>query len=272
MTTISFTSTPCELSLDVVRNNFIITKDTHDMDITVAIAMSYFKYHADRKEYKNAADLEQYLRSIPGASLGLIAIPWRKDPALIQAKEKYNGIIVRQDEMHFIADNTNVFTDDSKTDYVIRYSCRDRLNIIEETLRYSGTMEENLENLKTAGNVVAIPLPTTDADAEIDTNPENENDTGKTLIEKLAEGLIKLDQGKKMSHKEFFSKFKDINPDIELTKIAVLNDSTLVLAFTKNSVVTCRIGVIIQTMENGDVEKQYIDLTHLIKKINQPIQ
>lgn len=210
-------------------------------------------YDLEGNENKTPKDLELDLRK-RNFNFGLIATHISQDKAIENALNQNKFSLIKE---KFVKNGIKIdnYTDEHKTDYYIKYSCRPRKYVISETLEFSKSIEENLEKLELAGSIVNLGdkfQKATDRDVVLS---QKEIDFGELIGQ--GKKLIKFE---KVNFEEVFKKHESDNPGARLVVVALAPNGGPVLGLVKDSALVCPIGVNIYNDNEGNQKFNYIPL------------
>lgn len=207
--------THCQPSYDNILYNMQMLDRCGRQNIPMTLVIdSYYNYQNNKI---SPHDVEMEFRKM-NLNVGLIAVEWKK---YLQYQDfvMNNGgdVIMRKDFM------VGQYT---PAKYLAVVVCKDRGQVVDETLKYNGSMEENLERLKESGEIIGH------------------------LLNKYEDSYLKIQQGKMLvqirihSFREIFYNILDSNPDARVVQI---HDSIGVII--KNGIIISPVGVKINENE-----------------------
>ena len=245
----------CEPGMDNFLKNIRAVDPLNSLEQMALICSSYYEINEERKSPR---DLELLLRSQNEIKVGLIAVDWRKEAHYTQLVNEGKGVIIKrkylQDCMAKKIKSIADVNPNHLADYVTYVSCRPRNYVIQETLTYSESMDENLEKLEEAGEFITFNVDDSIlADGDIKIPDES------IPLTKLIQNGKKLAKIRKINFEEVFQKCSEQHPDAEVKMIKMMNDGSPLLALIKDSQIVCPIGINI-TYQNGEKIAKYCPL------------
>ena len=210
-------------------------------------------YDLEGNENKSPKDLELELRK-RNLNFGLIATHISQDNEIEDALNQKKFALIKE---RYVRNRIKIdeYTDEHKTDYYVKYSCRPRKYVIEETLKFRKSIEENLEKLELAGSVISIGDKIQKISEMHEIFNQKENDLGELIGQ--GRKLIKF---QKVNFEQVFKKHESDNPGARLVVVAVAPNGGPILGLVKDSALVCRIGVNIYYDNERQKVSKYIPL------------
>lgn len=181
---------PCEPSYDNILHNMQMLDRCGRQNVSMTLVIdSYYNY---RRNNITPYDVEMELRKM-NLDVGLIAVEWRKYQQYQDFVTNNGGdVIMRKDFM--IGQYT-------PAKYLAVVVCKDRRQVVNETLEYNSSIEENLTRLKESGDIVGH------------------------LFNKYEDCYLEIQRGKMLvririySFREIFYDILESNPDARIVQI-----------------------------------------------------
>ena len=247
----------CDPRMENFLENITAIDPLNNLEMMSLICFSYYEINEERKSPR---DLELFLRNQNNLQVGLIAVDWRKDPHYAQMINDKKGVIIKRKYFQDYVGKVKIksiadVNPDHLSDYVTFVSCRPRDYVIQETLTHSESMEENLEKLEEAGEMITFTQDnSTLAERDIKISEE------RLPLTKLIQNGKKLIKIREVNLEEIFQKCSEQNLDVEPSVIRMLPDGSPILALVKNGKIICPIGINIYFNQSGEQMIRYIPL------------
>jgi hypothetical protein len=247
----------CDPRMENFLENITAIDPLNNLEMMSLICFSYYEINEERKSPR---DLELFLRNQNNLQVGLIAVDWRKDPHYAQMINDKKGVIIKRKYFQDYVGQTKIksianVNPEHLADYVTFVSCRPRDYVIQETLTHSESMEENLEKLEEAGEMITFTQDNSTL-AEGDIKISEERLPLTNLIQK-GKKLIKI---REVNFEEVFQKCFEQHPDAEAKVIRIMHDGSSLLALIKESQIICPIGINITFNQDGEKVAKYLPL------------
>lgn len=252
MSQVKVTWEKCENNIDNIWHNIREIDSINNLQLMGMIISSYYKFH---NHTKSPRDLENELRE-HNLNVGLIAVEWEKDDYYKNVVDKDVGVIIKRKDLGNYDKPPKTSKSDVATKhlskYVIFISCRPREYVIKETLTHSSSMEENLDKLEEAGDLLSFKIEDDafKSDIKIDKNEVNkeiQNGTRRIKLETIQfENLI--------------NEAKELHPNADFAAHAFLNDGSILMALIDDNKIVCPVGLNIYHDKEGTQRVRYIPL------------
>ena len=217
----------------------------------VMLAQRFYEF--DKNLGKTPKDFELELRK-RDFNFGLIATHISQDPDIKAALDK-NEIKIIKPQYFYGKNKVNKedLKDEHLSEYYIKFSCRPREYVIEETLEYSKSLDENLEKLELAGNICGN---------ENKKLSENDILLNNEQIEfgKLISKGMKMINFKKINFEEVFARYQSENPSATLGMVALGPNGGAIMGLVLDGRIICPIGLSISYDNDGNKKITYIPL------------
>ena len=211
-------------------------------------------YLLDGNQNKTPKDLELELRD-RNFNVGLIASEQNYDPSV---KKGIDDGIIKIVKSNYVfnkiknVDLKNV-PEDQLTNYHVLVSCRPREYVIKETLDHSSSMEENLEKLMIAGELV------NKNETKISPDDVILSESEKSLSQLIREGK-KLIRFKEVNFEEIFINAQKKYPNCQPQLYAMGRNGESILALINYGLIVCPIGICISITSTGEQKYQFVPL------------
>ena len=237
----------CEPSIENFWENIKIADAMHSLQISLMLGEYYFAFNKD----KGYNDYESELRS-HGLSMGLIAEKVSDNERIQEMITSGKGLIIKKELVDEYLQKKND-TDFDVTKYIAEYSvifsCHPRDQVVEETLKHSESMEENLLKLEQTG--VFISSESTSEDTP--TVPDDQ----LSLPELVALGKKKMIVTS-VNPQEEFEKDHSNYPDLEPVQIGV-DKGLAVFGLVKDKQLVSSYGFEMGTTTIDDKEQKFLN-------------
>ena len=213
-------------------------------------------YKLDGNEDKTPKDLELELRK-KNFNFGLIACSKDSDPSVKKAYDE-NKIIFVKTKYIFGKKKFEIknLEPHQYAKFNVIASCRPRHLVIQEVLQHSSSIEENLEKLEEAGEIVNKEVGNSDP---LSSKDYVLNDNEKSLNELILEGkrLIKFER---VSFEEIFKKAQSDYPNSQPQLYSMGKKGEPILALVNEGQIICPIGICISMSDNGEKLISFVPL------------
>ena len=242
----------CEFNLDNIWHNITEIDSINNLQLMVMVISSYYKFHNNNT---TSALLENELRK-RNLNVGLIAVEWEKDSYYKNIIDKGVGVIIKRKDFGNYHKQTKISRSDIDSKHISKYvifiSCRPREAVIEETLTHSSSMEENLDKLEEAGDLIGFK---NEDDAFKDDKKIDQNEVNNQIQD--GNMRIKLE---KISFENLINEAKQLHPKADFAAHAFLNDGSILMALIDDNKIVCPIGLNIYHDKEGTQRVRYIPL------------
>ena len=213
-------------------------------------------YKLKGNEDKTPRDLELELRK-RNFNFGLIAINKDSDPDI---KKKYDDGEIKFIKNKYIFGKDKLDLDKVEEHHIAKYnvivSCRPRKYVIQETLENSSSIEENLEKLEDAGEIINN---IEDNDEPLSKKDYVLNDKEKSLSQLILDGK-KLVMFKEVNFEEIFRNAQNKYPNSQPQLYAMGKNGEPIFALVNNDTIICPIGLCITMTSNGEQNYEFVPL------------
>lgn len=231
----------CEFTEENIWHNIKMIDPYYKLDIMAMIMGSYYKFHGQNT---NPRILELELRK-NNLNTGLIAIDWKSDPHYVKLFNEGKCHFVKKKYQYMYKNNSMQNVDQEHlADYVVIISCRSRKDVMTETLMHHSSMEENLEKLEEAGEIV---LRTNDQNEMNDCLLATDIKIDDSDVNHHIQNGTKLLQITKFSLEDIFVQCTGQYPDAMSVPTWHRGKPTTMLA--RGNRVVCQVGIDILTNE-----------------------
>lgn len=239
----------CEPTIENFWRNVRTVDPLNNLKFVGMILNGYYEFPENKN--KSAKDLELDLRA-HDINFGLIASSYEDDEILKNDFNNKKITFIKKQYQYLYNDNNIDVKPDHIAKYYIKYSCRPRKYVIEETLTHSKSMEENLEKLEESGDIINIINKLNNTEAEL-----SKGDKDLSLLIREGKKLMKVI---KVELSEIFKKTYEENKDAAMTMHAMGNDGSPIFALVKSNQIICPVGVKISIDTDGNKVQSYVAL------------
>ena len=206
---------PCQPSYDNILYNMQMLDRCGRQNILMTLVIdSYYNYQNNKI---SPYDVEMEFRKM-NLDVGLIAVEWKRYSQYQDFVMNNGGdVIMRKDFM---------VGQYMSAKYLAVVVCKNRRQVVDETLKFNGSIEENLKRLKESGEIIGH------------------------LLNKYEDSYLEIQQGKMLvqiriySFREIFYDILESNPDARVVQI---HNSLGVIV--KNGIIISPVGVKIEENE-----------------------
>jgi hypothetical protein len=230
-------------------DNMKTADSLHHLESVLMIANGYNKIKGN--ENKNYYDLEMDIRK-HDLNLGLIADSYENNEIMKKDIEDEKIAIVDQRIDKKNLDYSNLKPEQTRNYHVV-YSCRNREDVLTETLQYHKSIEENLEKLKEAGIAVVIDKN----NISDDPNLKIMNDETKTLSSMISDGEKRM-VVKTILYKDIVTDVLARYPKGEWRMLKMNTHGGPTMAYEYDKKIVCRIGVDMYYDERGKQVQDFV--------------
>ena len=252
---ISYKFTECEPTIENFWENVRTVDKYHNLQYMSGLLIGYFKFEQNKD--KTPKELELDLRE-HNLDVGLIADDMKDDMDLKNALKMRKVVLMKL--KHFeknkqIARETINLNHLAK--YMLRISCRERQDVIDETLKFTDSFDNNLENLSDAGLIVSTVL-------QKDIKKISDNDVlfsknDKDITELLIKGTVKIIV-EEVNPEHLFANAIKKYPSASQKIISMLQYGSPVFGLVKDTKLVCNIGLNIFYNNDGKQCIRYLPL------------
>ena len=236
----------CEASNDNFWQNVKTLDPLYKLNLMMMILESYYKLN----DNKNPKDLELDLRK-HNLDVGLIAAKVKNDKTYQDIINRGKGIVIKRKYRHLYNKiSENNINPDHIAEYYTMISCRPRKYVIEETLSHNESIEDNLNKLEEAGDMVVFNNDVPEGDVRVEQTDETDL---------LQEGKKKI-VIKKVSYEEIFKKTYEKYPNAKPAVYSMLSDGSPLYVLVDNNQIVCPIGMSPYT-ENNEQKVKYFPIS-----------
>lgn len=225
----------CEPTIDNLWESLKTIDPIFNLQFTMMLIESYFNFEENKgKSYR---DLENEIRA-RNLNLGLIASRIEDDVSVknvINSGEAF--ACKRKDFPNYMKDKEKFDHSKHSCQFTVLYSCRPREYVIQETLKHSRSMEENLEKLEESGFVITKDDKVDKNDTRVRPLSENE----KSLAELIKEGNMKATIIT-INPKEEYERCVSMNPGCEPSLVAMGPNGEAIMGLVKDGKLLSKIG------------------------------
>ena len=248
----------CEPSIENFWKSLKSVDELFNLQVVIMLIESYFNFEENKN--KSYRDLENEIRS-HNLNLGLIANRVKTDKIVSELLEEGNTFVCKRKYFSKYQEESKNDNFDKKkysSEFTVLYSCRPRDYVIEETLRHSRTMEENLDKLEESGFVITK-----------DITKEREEKDFKRLSDQEISLANLIKEGKKLvvvktvNPKDEYERCQKDNPDVEPSMIALGPTGAAVMALVKNGKLLSPMGFEIG-ISNYRTHKKYFKFRPIV--------
>ena len=236
----------CEPTNEIVWYNIKTIDRLYKLDLMMMVIESYYKLNNN----KNPKDLELELRD-HNVNVGLIATKVADDKTYQELIDTGKGIVIKRKYRHLYTNKSlKNINHDHIAEYYTLISCRPREYVIEETLKYNSSIEENLNKLEDAGDFVLINNEISEGDTRI---PQTDD------IGLLQDGKKKV-VVREVNLEEMFKKTYEKYPSAKTAIYSMLSDGTPLYVLINDNKIVCPIGMNIY-IENNEEKIKYLPIS-----------
>jgi len=210
----------------------------------VLVTGFWYKLHPEH----TPADLEQAFRK-RNLNVGLMAVDPMTDSSYREAIESERGYLARYPR------SGTPDPDAPRAKYAVFTSCRPRELVIKETLTHSRTLEENLEKLRDAGDLV---IRDQDDVPTAEKFPESQMPLNKAISEGLKKAVAKV-----VDLREVLQRDLQECPDAQPVLYAMDPHGTPVFIYVHDGKLASRVAFSIGYDENGNKVTRLITVSSL---------
>lgn len=245
----------CEPTIENFWKNVIVCDSCHNLKYGALVLTSYFKF--EENIGKTPKDLELDLRKHE-LDVGLIADDYSKDQDVQRVINNKKATIVKTKHVHkYKKFNLDNIDPDHIGKCYVRFCFRPREYVIKETLEYSSSIEENLEKLENAGDIVSV----TSNISKLSSSDMLYEDKEQKLCKSIMEGK-KLMKFTNVDFSEMFENYYKQFPNAELAVHGMTQTGGAIMVLVDNNKIVCPISVIISHNQQGEQVFQYVPLQH----------
>tara|TARA_B100000886_G_scaffold183994_1_gene126233 strand:- start:901 stop:1662 length:762 start_codon:yes stop_codon:yes gene_type:complete len=244
----------CEPTIDNFWKNVKTCDPLNNLKFAGSILFGYYKFEENFE--KTPKDLELELRN-HDLNMGLIADDYSDDNDVKKAIDENKIVLIKSKYLRLYKNINNIDEIDPEhiSKYYVRISCRPRKYVIEETLKYSSSIEENLEKLDEAGEIVNI-----NSDKSKLSNNDVMLDNKEIDLSKLIIECRKLMKVKKVELSKIFEDSYKQFPKATMAMHAMAHDGSPIMALVNEDKIVCPIGVKITMNNRGERTEEFVPL------------